>query len=88
MDYEMGMAEMDALEDAMWEHQLEEIKRLFGEDRAARANYGWGVHEGPDFLEIETKVYGLAPDVETVIFTTRGTFTRDGFEFKDSQEKY
>lgn len=47
-----------SLEGRIYEQQYNRIKRAHGRDVADKANYGWGVIDDPNFIDVSTKVYG------------------------------
>ena len=56
--YNMVAEEAEAFEEMIYNQQFELIKREFGDEASANANYGWGVDETEDTISISTKVYG------------------------------
>lgn len=44
-------------ESRLYAEQEKIIEREYGKKERDRANYGWGVEEGEDFIAISTKVY-------------------------------
>jgi hypothetical protein len=47
-----------SLESRIYAQQHTRIKRDCGADAADKANYGWGVIDDPNFIDVSTKVYG------------------------------
>jgi len=45
-------------EDDVYLHQELEIAERFGKKASESANYGCGVYEGKDYLQVSTKIYG------------------------------
>ena len=55
----MGRSNRTAkVEEEIFNHQWELVEKQYGKAEAEKANYGWGVWEGEDFIQVETKIYG------------------------------
>jgi hypothetical protein len=52
-------------EDQIYDQQEKMIHEAYGPRRAAEANYGQGIDEGDDYIQIETKVYGVGRLIST-----------------------
>lgn len=58
----------EAVEDKIYDIQMDWIVEKFGRKAAAAANYGWGVSGGKHDIQVETKVYGHG------VLTTRANY--------------
>lgn len=54
----LSQRQINRIEDLVYDQQYEWIRREFGADVAAVANYGWGAEIANDYVNVSTKVYG------------------------------
>ena len=72
------------LEDRIFNHQEILIFKKYGRDASDKANYGWGINEFEDRLEVETKIYGVGMEGGRDVLTTKGYLS--GGELEDRWE--
>ena len=68
------------LEDKIYKEQEEYIEKEYGKDAANKANYGWGVNDNEDSIEVATKVYGIGI-LNSTGFPSTGEIDHDFEEF-------